>query len=89
MPELSDDDIGTIRATHDAVIRLESLIGNGDKGLCADIRRNSLAIAGLAERHNNLADKHFKLSRNFWMLVAFLVGAGILGGSIIQALIGG
>ena len=79
MPELSDDDIRVIRATHDTVIRLESVIGNGDKGLCSDIRRHGLAIAGLAEKHS-------KLSKSFWMLVAFLIGAGILGGSLIQAL---
>jgi len=41
---------------------------------------------GLAKRFEELSDSHYKLKRNFYMLVAFLIGSGILSASIITAL---
>ena len=33
---------------------------------------------GLAERFEELATSHFKLKRNFWILVTLLVGTGAI-----------
>ena len=38
MPALTKEDIATIHATHDEVIRIKTLLGNGDKGLCHDVQ---------------------------------------------------
>ncbi len=38
MVELNQNDIDAIHATHDKVIRIDTIIGNGDKGLCYDVR---------------------------------------------------
>ncbi len=38
---------------------------------------------GLVKRVETVCDEHNKLSRNFWILVAFLIGSGIISGTII------
>ena len=37
---------------------------------------------GLAETVRQLACRHNKLSRNFWMLVGILTGSGVIGAGI-------
>jgi|TARA_R100001530_G_C4284671_1_gene146507 hypothetical protein len=56
--------------THDAVqtIRAVLLGANGDNGLVGDVKR--------------LANSHYKLKQQFWVLVGLLVGSGILAGGI-------
>ncbi len=57
-------------------------------------------VKGLSEKFDDLAEKndsehedmrrnHGRLSKRFYMLIAFLIGSGILGGSIAGALLGG
>ena len=54
MPELSKEDIIALRETHDKVIKIETLLGNGNEGLCYDVKctkqrvsRLELIIVGL------------------------------------------
>ena len=54
--------------THDSIIRIETLLGNGDKGLCYDVRC--------------LSSSHYRLKRNFWIFTSFLAGSGVLGGGL-------
>lgn len=62
--------------THDGVIKLTTvLLGtNGDDGLVGEFRR--------------VANSHFSLKRNFWILVGILAGLGVLG-SGLWGLLGG
>ena len=77
MPELTENEIESIRETHDTVIRVATvLLGtNGDNGLVGDVKR--------------IGESHFKLKRNFWILVSFLAGSGVLGGSLWAIFAGG
>ena len=43
---------------------------------------------GLVEEVKSLAKGHGKLKRNFWMLVTFLIGSGIISGSVVAAMNG-
>ena len=67
---LTKDEKQKLDETHDTVIELKTvLLGtNGDNGLVGDVKR--------------IAKSHFRLKQNFWILVSFLIGSGILGGSI-------
>lgn len=44
MAELQDRDIEAIHETHDKVIRIETLLGNGDKGLLHDVKESKRKI---------------------------------------------
>ena len=70
MPELTERHLQMIEETHEVVLKDHTtLFGqNGDTGLVG--------------RVENVCDENKKLSRNFWILVAFLAGSGVLGGSI-------
>lgn len=60
-----------IRETHDSVNQLhDALLGIDGKG-------------GIINRVQCLEDNYAKLNRNFWILVALLVGLGIIGGGIV------
>ncbi len=41
---------------------------------------------GLVGKVNRLDDEVGKLKRSFWMLIAFLVGSGVISGGIVAAL---
>ncbi len=75
MPELSDEERKAILETHDAVIRLVTLIGDGDEGLCAEVKKQGEALFALNEKHE-------KLNGHFLLLVGLLGGSGVLGGSV-------
>ena len=62
--------------THEAVIELKTVMlgANGDDGLVGEVRE--------------IGKSHYKLKRNFWMLIAFLVGSGIITGTVIAAING-
>jgi len=64
---LTKDEKGKLDETHDKVLKLSTvLLGtNGDNGLVGEFRR--------------VAQSHFTLKRNFWILVGILTGSGILG----------
>jgi len=64
------EDQKKIDETHDKVIEISIvLLGtNGDDGMCGDMKR--------------ITESHYKLKRNFWILVAFLAGSGVLGSGI-------
>ncbi len=61
-----------ITKTHDKVTELTAILlgSRGDNGLIGDVRR--------------LANSHYKLRRNFWLLVGVLVGSGVIGAGIAQ-----
>ena len=63
-----------LKETHDSVIEIKTvLLGkNGDDGLVGDFGR--------------LSRSHYKLKQNFWILVAFLIGSGVLVGSLVGIL---
>ena len=44
MAELQERDIEAIHETHDKVIRIETLLGNGDEGLLHDVAENKKKI---------------------------------------------
>ncbi len=63
-----------IRESHDSIKRLEdALLGINGQG-------------GIMRRVETLELHYAKLNRNFWVLVALLVGSGILGGGIYALL---
>ena len=77
--ELDKEDIKAIRETRDAVIRLDTIIGDGESGLLFDIREQGLAIKDLYNKHNSLKGK-------FLLLVGILGGSGILTGGAVGIL---
>ena len=77
--DLTKEDITAMRETHDIVIRLGTLIGNGDSGMSSDIREHTKAITDLYNRHN-------KLRGRFLLLVGVLGGSGILTGGTLALL---
>ena len=69
---LTAEDIKKIRETHDAVIRIVTLLGNGNPGLIATVGQHTKSLNSLWQK--------------FWLLVGILVGSGVLAGSIVTAL---
>jgi len=84
MTEKSQEQL--IKETHKTVIQLSTVLlgvpGTGDKGIVGEVKDNRVAINGIAKSHN-------KLKRNFWILVASLVGSGAIGSGIYNMLNGG
>ncbi len=72
MTELNDRELNIIQETHDTVIELKVvLLGkNGDPGLCKKVEQ--------------ITEDHYKLKRNFWILVGLLVGSGAIAGSVFE-----
>jgi len=71
--------------THDTVMQISTVLlgvpGTEDTGLVGEVKNNKDNI-------NVLGKSHGKLKRNFYILIAFLIGSGILGGSIWSMLNG-
>jgi len=44
MVELTEKELQAIHETHDAVIRLETIIGNGEQGLYVEVRNHGKRI---------------------------------------------
>ncbi len=44
MVEFTKRELDAIHATHDMVIRIDTILGNGDKGLCHDVRCHNKRI---------------------------------------------
>ncbi len=76
MSEFTEKHEQILQETHDATLKIQTvLLGtNGDAGLIGEVKQ--------------LSESHYKLRRHFWMLIAFLVGSGILASSIISVLNG-
>lgn len=74
---LNKDERKKLDETHSTVGQLKTLLVgmNGDEGLVGEVKE--------------IGKSHYKLKRNFWMLIAFLIGSGIISGSVIAALSGG
>jgi hypothetical protein len=68
-----------IRELHDAICQLhDAIIGiDGQGGI---LRR--LEVLEKADRIDRLERNYAKLNRNFWSLVALLVGLGIISGGL-------
>lgn len=71
---LTKDEHQKLDETHDTVIELRTVLlgADGNEGLCAKVEK--------------VAKSHYKLKSYFWILVAFLVGTGIITGGIIGLL---
>ena len=56
--------------THDKVIKIEAVLlgANGDEGFIGFLKE--------------VAKSHYALKRNFWLLIGFLAGSGLLVGGI-------
>ena len=76
MVELSDEQAKKIDAAFDSIIEIRTVLlgakGEDGGGLCNDVK--------------DLETQTSTLNRNFWILVALLVGSGVIGGSIWAAL---
>lgn len=68
MSEFTEDDRKRLYSVHDALVGT-----NGKGGLIDEVKKLTKEVEYLAISHDNL-------KRNFYMLVAFMVGAGILTG---------
>ncbi len=77
MPELTERHLQMIEETHEIVLKDHTtLFGqNGDRGLIGK-------VDDACAENKKIGERHSKLNRNFWILVAFLAGSGVLGGSI-------
>jgi len=63
-----------IKETYKTMIVLSTvLLGAADK-------------PGLVDEVKTLNNRHRKLSRNFWILVSFLTGSGLLAGGMVRLL---
>lgn len=68
--ELTEQDIAAIHETHDAVVKLNTLIvGNGTPGLC--------------DRVKSLEADHAQTKGRLYTLIGVLVGSGAISGSVI------
>ncbi len=47
MTELTQEHLIMIQETHDKIIRIETLLGNGDAGLCRQVSTNTKRINSL------------------------------------------
>ena len=75
MSEFTERHEKILQETHDATLKIQTvLLGSdgSDDGLVGDVKR--------------LSESHSRLKRHFWMLIAFLVGSGILASSIFTVL---
>lgn len=45
MVEFTERDLDAIHDTHDKVIRMDAILGNGDSGLCRDVREHQKRIS--------------------------------------------
>ncbi len=74
---LTKEEAKVQQETRDTVIELKTILlgKDGDRGLAGVIY--------------DTAKGHSKLKRNFWLLVGFLAGIGVIGGSLFGILNGG
>ena len=72
MVELSDEQAKKIDEVLSSIVEIRTVLlgakGEEGGGLCAEVKE--------------LQADHTALKRNFWMLIALLVGSGILGGGL-------
>ena len=63
-----------IDETRESQIKLNTVLlgANGDDGLVGEVKE--------------LSKSHYLLKRNFWMLIAFLIGSGVITGGILAVL---
>mgnify|MGYP001613862941 CR=1 FL=1 len=47
MVEITEKDLDAIHDSHDKIIRIDTLLGNGEKGLCYDVRCHQHRITRL------------------------------------------
>jgi len=77
--------IELIREIHQTTAQLSTVLlgvpNTEDTGLVGEVKDIKLTVNGVSKSHS-------KLKRNFWILVATLVGSGILGSGIWSALNG-
>jgi len=74
---LTKDERAILVKTYDKVIELTVLLlgSRGDNGLIGDVKR--------------LASSHYRLKRNFYIIIGILLGSGIIGGVSVYGLFNG
>ncbi|KKN74743.1 hypothetical protein LCGC14_0387850 [marine sediment metagenome] len=70
-----------VNRLHDHIVGYDGVRGLSEK-VAESVEKND-------DDHEDMRINHSRLSKRFYMLVAFLVGSGILGGSIAGAMLGG
>ena len=71
MPEFTAECEQLIRESHDSIRRLEdALLGVNGQG-------------GILRRVENLELNYAKLNRNFWILIALLIGSGVISLGVV------
>ena len=80
--ELTSKHAEQIEETHDTVLNLKAvLLGvNGSPGLVKKVE-------DFCEQMTKLKEKQDNLDKRFWILIAFMIGSGILGGVSIWELL--
>ena len=66
-----------LQETHDVVIKLKTVILDSD------------GHKGLASQVNDVCSSHYRLRRNFWLLIGILAGSGIITGTVLGVFNGG
>ena len=74
MTEFTERHEQMLQETHNAVIKISTVLlgANGNPGL--------------ANKVDEVCQSHFKLRRDFWLLVGILIGTGTIAGTIIGML---
>ena len=76
MAEFTGKHEATLQETHDTVIKLAAVI--------LDTNGNP----GLASKVETVCQSHYKLKRQFAILVGFLIGSGVISGTVVGVLNG-
>ena len=66
-----------LQETHDAAIKIQAVILDTD------------GHKGLASKVDDMCESHYRLKRNFWLLVGVLSGSGVITGAVLGVLNGG
>lgn len=61
-----------VKETHETVIEMRAVLLGVD------------GAPGLCQKFDELANSHYKLKRNFYILITFLAASGVIGGAIIR-----
>ena len=65
-----------LKETHDVVVQLKTVI------------LNTNGNEGLASKVNKVCSSHYNLKRTVYILIAFLIGSGVITGTVLGVLNG-
>ncbi len=79
MVEFTETDRQMLQETHDAMLSMKTCLLGANHGT------NDRGLVGKVE---DVCKSHYSLTTKFWILVALLVGSGVISGTVIAALNG-